>query len=145
MTIKKPILKPVILAFVMLIICTSACEEKVFVASVDCDECYPDKPNLVDLKIDLSNGYGDTLIVDLYFGKVSDNTYYESYYVWDNPAYFAVEPNHEYSAVAYYNTGNRQVKVIDGTEINLRSVSSACTDLCWIIEGAYLDLRLVYP
>jgi hypothetical protein len=113
--------------------------------SVNCDNCYSDKPVSVTLELILTidSTYSD-VPVELYKGSVNSGTLIGTYYFTYSPGKIDVEPDATYSAKATYKSKDRTVYVIDGVKQSLKEVDGQCTNTCWTIENTKLDLQLVY-
>ena len=120
-----------------------ACREKIFTDNVDCDYCYTNKPDSVELELSLTiNDEFDTIPVVLYQGKIDEGTFIDTFYCFANPAYIFVKANQNYSAKAIYSTGEKTIIAVDGTKQKLKHVSGVCDDDCWVITGETLSLEL---
>lgn len=118
------------------------CDEKPYLGSVDCSECYQEKPEECMLSIELtilSNNRGVPLII--YRGNVEegeieriDTAYWTPYDHW-------AVIDREYSVRAEYFVNNATVFVIDGTKAELR-VSDACDRKCYVVVNTTMDARL---
>lgn len=110
---------------------------------MDCNECYQNKPDSVDLVLSLTlNDQFDTIPVALYQGKIDNGTFLDTFYCFANPATIFVKANEEYSAKAFYRTSEKTIIAVDGTKQKLKHVTGACDKDCWVIEGVKLNLKL---
>lgn len=134
---------------ISLILVLLSCDEKIFTADVDCDECYTDEPDHADLIIDLTlNHKYRTVPVTVYEGNIEDNRIVLADTVDYSPVYVWVRVNHKYSVKAAYKDGDNVLYVVDGTNLKIKSVSDACDDgKCYIIENDHIDasVRRGYP
>jgi hypothetical protein len=122
---------------------TGSCNEKLYTGDVNCDECYTDKPESADLVIDvtLNNQYYQVPIV-VYKGDVEENVVVAVDTADYTPFYVLVPVDEKYAVKAEYKKGESVLYVIDGTKIKLRSVTDACDEPCYIIEGETMDARI---
>jgi len=123
---------------------TAACGDKVFTGDVDCNECYSDKPALVDLEIYVTipgNDSGVPLVV--YRGDIEDNqveyvdTAYESTYYLGG-----IQVDKWYSVKAQYKKEGKILYAVDGTKPRTLRVTDACDAECYVIENTVLDVRI---
>jgi hypothetical protein len=125
-----------------------SCQEKVFTADVNCDECYTDKPDSVDLVIDLTfNEQNPEVEVFFYKGNIDKGTFLDSaFFDKEHPGYFWVKSNEYYSAKAIYLSSNEKdtIIVVDGTKQKIKKVTGQCDNDCWVIEGEKLNLKLAF-
>lgn len=128
---------------VLFLLILAACDEKVYTGDVDCDECYTDKPQQADLIIDLtiSNRFGN-VVVNVYEGEVEDNQVVLTDTVDYTPFYAYVKVDKKYAVRAEYRKGAETLYVIDGTKLKVMSVSDACDDACYVIEGETINATI---
>ncbi|MGD2035497.1 MAG: hypothetical protein PVF73_10605 [Bacteroidales bacterium] len=131
------------MVFILTALLFVVCEEKVFTLDVDCNECYTEKPDSVDLIFHWTKNedYPEIPVV-LYKGTVENGEFIDTFFCFEDPAYVWVKSNEEYSAKAIYESSERTVIVVDGTKQKLKHVSDACDDPCWIITNEELRLQL---
>ncbi|MBN1143892.1 MAG: hypothetical protein JXA72_05690 [Bacteroidales bacterium] len=132
-----------ILVALFLLILTGSCDEKVYTGDVDCDECYTEKPQQADLIIDLtiSNRFGN-VVVNVYEGEVEDNQVVLTDTVYYTPFYAYVKVDKKYAVRAEYRKGAKTLYVTDGTKLKVKSVSDACEDACYVIEGETVNATI---
>ncbi|MFO7369962.1 MAG: hypothetical protein R6X09_06810 [Bacteroidales bacterium] len=131
------------LVVLFLLILAGSCDEKVYTGDVDCDECYTEKPQQADLIIDLtiSNRFGN-VVVNVYEGEVEDNQVVLTDTVDYTPFYAYVKVDKKYAVRAEYRKGTETLYVIDGTKLKVMSVSDACEDACYVIEGETVNATI---
>jgi hypothetical protein len=133
--------------FFSIVVFFLACDEKIFTSDVNCEECYSDKPDSIDLIIHITlNDQFSEIPVLLYQGDIDNGILIDTFFCFADPATIIVEANNKYSARAIYQTDDRTVMVVDGTkgDRQLRKVSSQCDVPCWIIEDDELKLKLAF-
>lgn len=129
------------LTFIVLIL---SCDEIVFPINIDCEECYTEKPDSVDLSIYWTqNSEFDTIPIILYKGKIEEELI-DTFDLFRNPAYIWVKAEEEYSIKAIYETSDRTVIVVDGTKQKIKRVSDYCDYDCWVIVNEELKVELRY-
>lgn len=134
-----------ILLFLAIIILIQACDEKIFTIDVDCNECYTEKPDSVDLIIHWTkNSEFNEIPALLFKGSADGGELIDTFYLFGNPAYIWVKAGEEYSMQAIYENSSRTVMVIDGTKQKVKKVSDYCDTECWIVEDEQLQLKLRY-
>jgi hypothetical protein len=127
----------------MLLVTLIGCNEKIFTGDVNCNDCYTEKPDSVDLIVHISID-NDTIPVVLYKGTIDEGELIDTFDCWENIVYFYVKADEYYSAKAIYKTSNHYVFAVDGIEQKLKKVSSTCDEACWVIEDVDLFLELKY-
>ena len=128
---------------VMIMAFSGSCGEKIYTGDVDCNECYTEKPDSVDLIIEvtLSGEYPEVPIV-VYRGEIEDNQVEYTDTVYENPYYLYVQADRQYSVKAKYEKENKTLYVVDGTKPKVLKVTDACDTECYVIEDADLDVRI---
>jgi hypothetical protein len=142
------VMKKLILGILLLLVLPS-CDEKIFTADVDCNECYTDEPEEADLiiKLTLNNKYRSVPFT-VYDGDIEDNEIVLRDTVDYSPVYVWVRVRRNYSVKAEYKDGDHVLYVVDGTHLTVKSVADACEDgRCYIIEKEHMDasIRRGYP
>ncbi len=110
---------------------------------VDCDECFPDKPDyaLVDIRFTI-NGENPSVVYWLYEGDIDKgeliavDTAYSSTVQWD------LQVDVSYSIVAEYISKGRVINVVDATDLRTKHDRSSCQAECYVVLGDKLDARL---
>ena len=122
-----------------------SCEEKVITADVDCNECYSEKPDSVDLILHWTkNTEFQEIPILLYKRTVDDGEFIDTFFLFGNPAYIWVKAEEEYSVKAIYETSDRTVMAVDGTKQKLKRVTDLCDYECWVIVNEELQIELRY-
>jgi hypothetical protein len=131
------------ISIVLLLFLTASCDEKLYTGDVDCEECYTEMPQDADLVIDLTlNSRYWKVPVTVYKGDVENNIIVASDTAYDTPFYVYVPVNNKYSVKVEYKKNDAVLYIIDGTKLKVKSVSDACDESCYVIEGEYLDARI---
>lgn len=122
-----------------------ACTDKVFTFDVDCNECYSEQPDSVDLIIHWTkNSNFQEIPILLYKGPIAQGEFIDTFFLFGNPAYIWVKSDEEYSIKGIYETGERTVMVVDGTRQKNKRVTDYCDYDCWVIIDEELDIELRY-
>jgi hypothetical protein len=124
----------------------SSCQEKIFTANVNCDECYTDKPDSVNLVLHFTkNSQFDTVPILIFEGNIDTGVLIDTFFCWADPANdIWVKANTYYSAKAIYKFPDKTIMVVDGTKQEVKRVSGQCDNDCWVIEGVDLKLKLAF-
>ncbi len=129
----------------MLIFLHTACSDKIFTGNVNCDDCYTDKPQNVDLIIEvtLSGEYPEVPIA-VYQGNVEDDLVISRDTVQEdnNPYYLLVTPDKRYSVIATYAKTGSVLYAVDGTKPRILKVTDACDSECYVLEDVRLNVRV---
>jgi hypothetical protein len=134
-----------ILTLLILLVFILSCEEKLFTGSVNCEECYTEKPDSVDLVLHWSkNSKFPEIPILLYQGTIDAGEFIDTFYLFGNPAQIWVKAEKEYSVKAIYETDNRTVFVVDGIKQKLKHVTDYCDENCWVTEDVDLYIELKY-
>ncbi|MBN2212633.1 MAG: hypothetical protein JW723_00185 [Bacteroidales bacterium] len=125
--------------------CLSGCQEKIFTGSVDCSECYTDKPDSAILYIDvtINDKYQKVPLVlfreDFEKNLVDyvDTTDMGEYWIW-------VAADQQYSVKVEYAYNSDTIYVIDATKVKIKRVSDECDEVCWVVVNDRINARLKY-
>jgi hypothetical protein len=119
-----------------------SCQEKVFTGDVNCEECFVEKPDSVDLMLHLTIN-NDTIPVLLFEGTIDKGQLIDTFFCNSNISYIWVKAEREYAAKAIYKMAKKTIYVVDGKKQKLKRVSSTCDETCWLIEDIdmYLELK----
>jgi hypothetical protein len=131
------------LIFVLIVLISDSCGEKLFTGDVNCDECYQDKPEHVTLEIEatVSGEYPEIPFV-VYRGDVEDNQVEFADTIYESPYYLYVEVDNKYSVRAEYKKDDATLYAIDGTKPRVLRVSDVCDTDCYVIKNVTLDVRI---
>jgi hypothetical protein len=135
-----------LISFLAVIAITStSCGEKLFTSNVDCEECYAEKPENVDLivYVTLNDEFQEVPIV-IYRGDVEDDQIVQVDTVLEdeNPYYLYVPVGKRYSVKAKYEKDDATLYVVDGTKPKVLKVTDACDTECYVVEDVTLDARI---
>jgi hypothetical protein len=128
-----------------------ACKDKIFTGNVNCDECYTDGYDSIDIVLNVSiNDQFLEVPVLLYKGKSIENgEFIDTFYCFideEKVVYNTVfvKSDESYSAKAIYKNNDRTVFVVDGINQKMKRVSDVCEQECWVSVNDELSLELVY-
>ncbi|MBN2274126.1 MAG: hypothetical protein JXR41_15570 [Bacteroidales bacterium] len=124
-----------------------ACDEKIMTGSVDCSECYQEKPDSFRLNVYLTfNDSIDEIPLVLFNGNYEDKDIDYIDTAWaenGNPYWVYVKVDKEYSVVAEYRFSGKSIYAVDGTRLKAKHVSEdVCYPDCWVIVDNTLELEL---
>jgi hypothetical protein len=138
----KNIIRYALILFLLLSI--GACEEY-HGLSVDCDECYYEKPDSSDLVIYLTiDADHPEVPITVYRGDVEEDRVDWVDTARESPYYLYSAVGQFYSVAAEYKVDDRTIVAVDGDEMKAKHVSDACDYECWIITGGYLKAELKF-
>jgi hypothetical protein len=130
-----------IIAFALL-----ACNEKVLTGSVECSECYQDRPDSAILYVYLTFTEDiDEIPLVLYNKNYEDESvdWVDTAWVEDgNPYWVYIKVDNEYSVKAEYRFKDKTIYAVDGTQPGVKHVSEVCDVDCWVIVNNKLDLEI---
>jgi hypothetical protein len=125
-----------------------ACNEKFFTGDVNCNECYTEKPDSIEivLHVTINNSIYPEVPVLLFKNDITKGQFIDTFFCRNSSNPVLVKADNNYSAKAIYESSERTVYVVDGIKQKLKLASGACTDneSCWVIENADLYLELAY-
>lgn len=129
-----------------IIVLYSSCEEKIFTDDVDCSECYVDKPSDFEIEVSLTTEgiENDSVMLLLYTNTFDPYNVIDTFYTKSSPFYILVRINQEYAVAAHYFKNSRTIVAIDGTKPIVKRVSSACDEVCWVVENTTVNVELKY-
>ena len=131
------------ISLILLLILAGSCNEKIFTADVNCDECYIDKPEKADLVIALTINYKYPRVpLVIYKGNVEDNNIVATDTADSSPYYLYVPTEEYYSVKAEYAKGSVKTYAVDGTHLKSLAVSDACDSRCYVITNEKIDVQL---
>lgn len=136
----------VFISLLMIILAGNSCEriEPSKTNTVDCAECFQEKPEWLPLNIKVSITSENPFVpITVFKGNLEENNidwvdtaYQEDYYV-------DVHPDEYYSVEAKYKSGTKTIIAVDGDKIKARYTSSDCDESCYYKSGGYIDVRLL--
>jgi hypothetical protein len=137
----------IVLTAVMIFVC-QACNDKVFTGSVDCSECYQEKPDeyLLYVYLTFNDSIREIPLV-LYRGDIEnhDTVYADTARAEDDFPYLFdidVKVDREYSMSAEYRFTGRTLYAVDGTKLTTALVTESCDAYCYVINDNYMYLEI---
>jgi hypothetical protein len=143
---KNKRLSLVIIALIVLAIL--GCDQKVFTGSVECSECYQEKPDKYFLSVYLTFNDSITEIpLKLCKGNIEDGDvlgYDTARANNDRPFLFFedVYIDRDYSMSAEYRFTGKTLYVVDGTHPNAKLVTNVCDQQCWVVDDNAMELEI---
>lgn len=134
-----------ILLIIQLLLISSACERDVppKLRTVDCIDCFQDRPEWGPLNVKLTiNNENKFIPLVIYIGNIEDNNI-----EWIDTSYSAdywveVPVNNYYSISAEYKSGDKTIFAVDGDDFKLKYTESNCDQPCYYFYGGYYDNQL---
>lgn len=131
------------LYLILLLMLTGSCNEKIFTADVNCDECYIDKPEKADLVISVTVNYKYPRVpLVIYKGNIEDNDIVAVDTADSSPYYIYVPTEQYYSVRAEYSKDTVTTYAVDGTRLKSLTVTDACDSKCYVITNEKLNVQL---
>lgn len=132
--------------FAIILITAISCNPEEW-QTIDCSECYAEKPEFAEINVKLSiSNLNPSVIIRVYSGRfeeekliLTDTTNMET---WT-----AILPVDEYySLTATYKSQNNyfNVTAIDGGMVRTQRIRATCDDPCWVTKGNNFNLKLKY-
>ncbi len=135
--------KNYIALLLILLIGINSCD-KCDMKSTDCSECYTIKPDTGELIIKLTiNDENPKVPIVIYKNNIEDNDIEFTDTARSEDYYIDVPINKYYSVTARYKVNDKTIVAVDGDKIKTKKIYS-CDELCWIIKGGYINVKLKY-
>jgi len=127
-----------ILVMIMLIL--GACEDGYI---TDCDECYPEVPGDVYLKIHVTK---DQLIstLKIYEGPIEDKRLLNEFIVYEDECEYEAMLYKDYTLSIEYLINGKKYIAIDKARPKVRKDENTCDEECYYIYDNIVDLTLKY-
>jgi len=123
----------------------SGCIPELLLDEVDCSECYVPKPEEADLIIQVSqNALNSRIPIVVYKGLLEHQDTVAVDTLTQNEAYILVPVDQYYTVSAKYETAAGVVYAIDGDDLKTVKVTGQCDEVCWVIRGGILNVKLKY-
>jgi len=121
-----------------------SCNGWFFTDSVDCDNCYSQKPQNADIVVRLTiNDSQQAVPIVIYKGKIDGDIVLSVDTAYSNLYYYYAQIGTEYSVSAKYERGDSTIIAVGATTMKTRLTAEACEDACYYIKDNIIDLRLV--
>jgi hypothetical protein len=125
------------------------CDQKVFTGSVNCSDCYQEKPDKYYIAVYLTfNDSIKEIPLKLCQGDIeNDNNIlgYDTARAGDESPFLYIEDvalDRDYSMSAEYRFKGRTLYVVDGTHPKAKLVSGTCDVDCYVIDNNAMDLEI---
>lgn len=113
------------------------------IISVDCSECYIDKPEWGAFEAEISlNQENPFVIITTYLGNYEDNNVAFVDTAYSSNKLIWVNTNTKYTLKADYKKNGRTYYVVNGGRLKVRLNNDTCDRPCYYITGSRMDLRL---
>jgi hypothetical protein len=139
-----------LILFILAAMAVWRCDQKVFTGSVQCSECYQDKPGKYFLSVYLTfNDSIKEIPLKLCQGDIENNNNilgYDTARAGDEMPFMYIDDvslDKDYSMVAEYRFTGKTLYVVDGTHPKARLVSGTCDADCYVVDNNTMDLEIV--
>lgn len=129
----------------LLILLFSNCEreEPLNSSSINCSECYQDKPEWGPLNVTVTiNDQNPFVPLIIYRGNIEDNDIEYIDTTQSTNYWVDVPVNKYYSVAAKYISGEDTIFTVDGDELKMKFAETDCDQPCYYFKGGYIDVRL---
>ncbi|PLX08678.1 MAG: hypothetical protein C0596_05070 [Marinilabiliales bacterium] len=113
--------------------------------SIDCEWCFEELPEYVDLELIFNTEASDTCV---FFTVYSGYAFASDIYMTDtstlNSIWIGVKPDQKYTVVAEYIRGEEKIHVINDAKVKTEFYNYACDEPCHYVYEASCDLKLKY-
>ena len=128
--------------FSLIFIPLNSCEDMIERLSVDCSNCYTQKPDYFDVELRITIEDGNNKIpVTVYYGSYEDGNVAASDTAISESLKFNLPVDEDYSFKATYKKDGVNYYVINGTKLRARADYESCDETCYYITGDYVDMR----
>jgi hypothetical protein len=138
-----------LIIFTLIALALWRCDQKVFTASVECSECYQDKPDKYYISVYLTfNDSIKEIPLKLCQGDIeNDNNIlgYDTARAGDDIPFLYiddVELDRDYSMAAEYRFNGKTLYVVDGTHPKARLVAGTCDADCYVVDNNTMNLEI---
>ncbi|GAB4325480.1 MAG: hypothetical protein Kow00127_18210 [Bacteroidales bacterium] len=110
---------------------------------IDCDQCYADKPEWVQLHVRVTlNDLHPFVPLTVYKGNIEEGMVDWVDTAWNSDYWVDVLPDSYYSVKAVYMSDGDTIMAVDGDRVKLLKNTSECDETCYYQSGGYIDVRL---
>ncbi len=118
-----------------------SCNDNYIYDTGDCTDCLSAEPYYADLYIEVSlDDENEIIPVVVLRGKLESHDTLLADTIRAETGLINVPLGNYYTVVATYHSGNKNIKVVDGDEINKNNISNICGDVCWVIKGGFINV-----
>ena len=131
--------------FLMAFLPFHGCIPEFILDEVDCSECYVPRPDEAELIIQVSTDRRNPRIpIVVYNGLLENRDTVAVDTLSRDEGYVMVPVDRYYTVSAEYLTESGTVYAIDGDELKAIKVTGQCDEVCWVIRGGILKVKLKY-
>ncbi len=111
--------------------------------SVECDYCFEEMPEYVDLELIFNVEQSNKRVYfTIYSGFAFAGAVYMTGETYENTLWVAVEPDQEYTVVAEYVQGDDLIHIINDCKVKTEHFNYACDEPCYYVYEASCDLEI---
>lgn len=134
-----------LIAFLLVLIfaCDDDVEPYVDSESVDCEWCFEEVPEYVDVELLFNLDKSDsTVIYTVFTGLAFASEVYFVDTAFEDSFWVAVLPDQKYTVVAKYTVGEQVIHVVNDCFVKTEYFKYACEEPCYYVHEASCDLKL---
>lgn len=114
--------------------------------SIECEYCFEEKPELVELCLNFNMKEGmETVEFIVFSGDVFDSEIFMKGVADKNKYWILVEPDYMYSIVAIYIRSGKKYFVVNDRKVKTQFFRTGCKKPCHYVYETYCDLKLRLP
>lgn len=111
--------------------------------SVECDYCFEEKPEYVDLELIFNVEQSNKRVkFTIYSGFAFASEVFMTGETYEDSLWVSVLPDQEYSVVAEYAQGEKLIHVINDCKVKTEYFKYACDEPCHYVYEASCDLKI---
>ncbi len=134
-----------ILSLSFMFSCDDDMEPSVESESVECDYCFEEKPEYVDLELIFNVEQSNKRVnYTIYSGFAFNSEVYMTGETYENSIWVGVLPDQDYTVVAEYVRGEDVIHVINDCKVKTEHFSHACDEPCHYVYEASCDLKIKF-
>lgn len=141
------ILYAIKLIFIFILFFISSCDDD-YIASidsenVDCEYCFEEKPDFVELALDFNLNEGfEKVDYIVYSGFAFNSEVYLKGIAEKKTVWIWVEPDKTYSVVAIYERYGQKIMVVNDSKVKTEYFRTGCDKPCYYVYEVHCDLKL---
>ena len=110
---------------------------------VDCSKCKTDEPSTADIRVKVSTGFYDPVVINIYEGFLEDSILFKSVITTSPGVTINLPLNKTYTISAgYMTTAGHSYNVINSLTPRVRYVADQCNEPCYMIYDDVINLKL---
>ncbi|MCK9322330.1 MAG: hypothetical protein PHP52_13910 [Bacteroidales bacterium] len=132
-----------ILMTISLISCDDDMEPSIDSESIDCEWCFEERPEYVDLELIFNVEESDKRVIyTVYSGYAFASEIYFIDTTFENSIWISVLPDQKYTVAAEYIIGEQTIHVINDGFVKTKYFKHGCDNPCYYVFEASCDLKL---